>query len=200
MNVFLKWLKARNQEEGRTSDSNGPGPNAPETHLSVFVTKEDVISYKEELQQKCYAPRSINSMLASINSLFHYLGWCDLIVRSLKIQKQIFCPEERELKKTEYERLVNAAVRKNDRRMELILQTICGTGIRVSELQYVTWEAVKRGTAYVSCKAKTRPVIIVRALQKKLLRYAKEKHICSRPIFITRTGKPEKMENLRLVI
>ena len=154
------------------------------------VTKESVIAYKNKLLSENYAVRSINSMLASINGLFSFLGWGDLKVKSIKLQRQIFCHEEKELTKAEYMRLVNAARQKGNERLNLLIQTICGTGIRVSELQYITVEAVKCGEAFVSLKGKSRSVFIVRELQKKLLRYAAEHKILSGAIFITRNGKP----------
>ena len=159
------------------------------------VTKETVIAYKKHLQEN-YAVRSVNSMLASINSLFAFLGWHDLKVKSLKLQQQVFCPEEKELTKAEYARLCRAAERKHNERLNLILQTICGTGIRVSELQYITVEAVKQGEAVVNCKAKTRSVFIVKELKQKLLRYAAEQGIKSGMIFVTRTGKPISSTNI----
>ena len=159
------------------------------------VTKETVIAYKKRLQET-YAVRSVNSMLASINSLFAFLGWHDLRVKSLKLQQQVFCPEEKELTKAEYTRLCRTAERKHNERLNLILQTICGTGIRVSELQYITVEAVKRGEAVVNCKAKTRSVFIVKELKQKLLRYAAEQGIKSGMIFVTRTGKPISRTNI----
>ena len=159
------------------------------------ITKETVIAYKKYLQEN-YAVRSVNSMLASINSLFMFLGWHDLRVKSLKLQQQVFCPEEKELTKAEYTRLCRAAERKHNERLNLILQTICGTGIRVSELQYITVEAVKQGEAVVNCKAKTRSVFIVKELKQKLLRYAAEQNIKSGMIFVTRTGKPISRTNI----
>ena len=160
------------------------------------ITKELAIAYKNKLKDCGYAVRSINSMLASINSLFAFLGWYDLKVKSIKIQQQIFCPEEKELTKAEYLRLVNTAKAKHNERLCLILQTICGTGIRVSELQFITVEAAKHGEATVSCKGKTRAVFIVRELKKKLLRYAAEQGIESGCIFITRGGKPISRTNI----
>lgn len=154
-----------------------------------FVTKELVIEYKKTLIDKGYSTRSINSMLASINSLFSFLGWFDCRVKSLKIQQEIFRPEEKELSKSEYIKLVKTAQKKHNERLCLILQTICGTGIRVSELQYITVEAVQKGSAKVSCKAKNRSIFIVKELRKKLLKYAKSKGITTGKIFITRTGK-----------
>ncbi len=159
------------------------------------ITKETVIAYKKHLQEH-YAVRSVNSMLASINSLFAFLGWHNLKVKSLKLQQQVYCPEEMELTKAEYARLCRTAERKHNERLNLILQTICGTGIRVSELQFITVEAVKQGEAVVSCKAKTRSVFIVKELKQKLLRYAAKQNIKSSMIFITRTGKPISRTNI----
>ena len=160
------------------------------------ITKESVIAYKDKLIYKNYAVRSINSMLASLNSLFSFLNWMDCRVKSIKLQRQIYCPEEKELTKAEYMRLVNTAKQKGNKRLNLILQTICGTGIRVSELQFITVEAVKNGEATVSLKGKTRSVFIVKELQKKLLRYASEQKIQTGSIFITRTGKPISRTNI----
>ena len=160
------------------------------------ITKGKVIAYKSRLLAENYAVRSINSMLASLNSLFSFLGWSDCKVKSIKLQRQIYCPEEKELTKAEYMRLVNAAKQKGNERLNLILQTICGTGIRVSELQYITVEAAKRGEAVVFLKGKTRSVFLVKELRKKLLRYAAEQNIQSGAIFITRTGKPMSRTNI----
>ena len=170
------------------------------TAFSAFcdgtITKDTVIAYKQNLIDSGYAVRSINSMLASINSLFSFLGWYELRVKSLKVQQQVFCPEEKEMTKAEYERLCRTAERKQNERLCLILQTICGTGIRVSELQFITVEAVRKGEATVSLKGKTRSIFIVRDLQKKLLRYISEQHIMTGAIFITRTGKPMSRTNI----
>ena len=160
------------------------------------ITKETVIAYKNKLLSENYAARSINSMLASLNGLFSFLGWADLKVKSIKLQRQIYCPEEKELTKAEYLRLVNTAKQKGNERLNLLIQTICGTGIRVSELQYITVEAVKCGEAVVSLKGKTRSVFIVRELQNKLLRYAAEQKITVGAIFITRNGKPMSRTNI----
>ena len=162
----------------------------------IEVTKETVIAYKSRLLAENYAVRSINSILASVNSLFAFLGWTDCKVKSIKLQRQVYCPEEKELTKAEYTRLVNTAKQKGNERLNLILQTICGTGIRVSELQYITVEAVKCSEAVVSLKGKTRSVFIVKELQKKLLRYAARQKIQSGAIFITRTGKSISRTNI----
>lgn len=160
------------------------------------VIKETVIGYKNKLISENYAIRSVNSMLASINSLFSFLGWTDCKVKSIKLQRQIYCPEEKELTKAEYMRLVSTAKQNGNERLNLIIQTICGIGIRVSELQFITVEAVKNGEAAVSLKGKMRSVFIVRNLQKKLLRYAAEQKIKTGTIFITRTGKPMSRTNI----
>ncbi len=160
------------------------------------ITKEIVIAYKQHLLDNGYAVRSVNSMLASINSLFSFLGWSELRVKSLKVQQQVFCPEEKELTKSEYERLCSTAERKQNERLSLVLQTICGTGIRVSELQFITVEAVRRGEATVSLKGKTRSVFLVRELQKKLLRYIAKHNLTSGAVFVTRTGKPMSRTNI----
>lgn len=159
------------------------------------ITKETVIAYKNHLKEN-YAVRSVNSVLASINGLFSFLGLFELKVKSLKLQQQMFCSEEKELTKAEYTRLCRTAERKHNERLNLILQTICGTGIRVSELQFITVEAVKNSEAVVSLKGKTRSVFIVKGLKKKLLHYAEKQNIKSGMIFITRTGKPINRTNI----
>ena len=160
------------------------------------VTKELVIAYKTKLVNDNYAVRSINSMIASINSLFAFFGWNDLKLKTIKIQQQIFCPEEKELTRQEYERLVRTAQARRNERLCLILQTICGTGIRVSELRFISVEAAVHREATVSCKGKMRSVFIVRDLQKKLLSYAARQGITSGCIFITRGGKPISRTNI----
>ena len=154
-----------------------------------LVTKDQVLAYKTYLIQN-YAPRSVNSMLISLNRLFSFLDWDDVRVKTLKLQRQTYCPEEKELTKNEYERLVLTARRKGNERLELILQTICGTGIRVGELQFITVEAARKGEAVVSLKGKTREVFIVKKLRKILMDYARRNGIEEGPVFVTRSGKP----------
>ena len=114
------------------------------------ITKETSISFKQKLIDSGFAVRSVNSMIASLNSLFSFLGWNDLRVKNIRLQQEIFRPEEKELSKNEYERLCKTALKRHNERLCLILQTICGTGIRVSELQFITVEAVRNGEARVS--------------------------------------------------
>ncbi len=160
------------------------------------ITKEKAIAYKQQLTDNGYAVRSINSVIASLNSYFSFIGLLDYRLKSIKIQRQIFCPEEKELTKAEYIRLIKAAQHKGNERLNLVIQTICGTGIRVSELPFITVEAVQKGEAVVSLKGKTRSVFIVKDLQKKLLRYCKEQGIKEGCIFVTRTGKPMSRTNI----
>ena len=152
------------------------------------ILKQTVIDYKAQLGQE-YATASANSMLASLNSFFRFAGWLDLCVKQFKMQRQTYLPEEKELSKTEYERLVNAAKQAGNERLCLIIQTICATGIRVSELSYITVEAAQHGEAIVRCKGKTRAVFIVRGLRTLLLRYARQSGIAAGPVFVTRSGK-----------
>lgn len=158
------------------------------------ITKDLVMAYKQALVEKNYAVRSINSMLASLNSLLGFLGWGDCKVKSLKIQRQTYCAEEKELTKAEYLRLLEAS--RNQPQLNLIMQTICGTGIRVSELKYFTVETVRRGEIVVSCKSKTRTILLPGKLKKLLLEYAKKNKIQSGAVFVTRNGKPVNRSNI----
>ena len=157
--------------------------------------KNAVIRYKQKIAAE-YAVRSVNSMIASINAFFSFMGWNELKVKALKLQQQIYCSEEKELTKVEYVRLCKAAERNGNERLSLILQTICGTGIRVSELQFITVEALKRGESTVNCKGKRRTVFIVKELRKKLLCYAKRHGISTGSVFVTRTGKAISRTNI----
>lgn len=159
------------------------------------VTKESVIEYKA-LLVKNYAPGSVNSMLSSLMSFFSFLGWNDLKVKSLKIQRRIFDSEEKELTKAEYQRLLQAAKAKQNERLYLLLQTVCSTGIRVSELKHITVEAVMHGKAEISCKGKRRTVFLPDKLCKMLKRYIRERKILSGPVFVTKNGKPLDRSNI----
>ena len=159
------------------------------------ISKAVVMEFKASLTEK-YEVASANSMIAAVNAFLRFMGWVDCCIKQFKVQKKAFCSEEKELTKAEYTRLVNTAKKKDNERLNLILQTICGTGIRVSELQFITVEAVRKGEAIVSCKNKTRTVFIVRELQKKLLNYIKTKGITTGCIFITKSGKPMNRCNI----
>jgi len=158
------------------------------------IKKELVISYKKSLEERGYAVRSINSMLASVNSLLEFLGWGDCKVKMLRCQRQTYCAEEKELSKEEYKRLLE--VSKKQERLNLVIQTICSTGIRVSELKYFTVEAVKRGEISVRCKSKIRTILVPGKLRKMLLNYAKKHGIQTGAIFVTKNGKPLDRSNI----
>ena len=153
------------------------------------IDKQKVLNYKENLIGK-FAPTSVNSVLSSLNSFFEFNNWYELKVKMLKIQKQIFAQNDKELSKTEYERLLDAAKAKSNQRLYLLMQTICSSGIRVSELQYVTVEAIKLKKATINCKGKMRIVILPKELCRILTEYAKTQKITSGSVFVTRTGKP----------
>ncbi len=152
-------------------------------------TRQSVLSYKAVLGEK-YTATSANSMIAALNQFFKFCGRNDFCVKQFKVQKKAFCSAEKELTEPEYRRLVNTAEKKGNERLSLLLQTMCATGIRVSELPYITAEAVRRGSADVSCKGKTRTVFIVDALRKKLLKFAEKRGISSGAVFVTKFGKP----------
>lgn len=162
---------------------------------AIEITKTVVMDFKASLVEN-YEVTSANSMIAAVNAFLRFMGWMDCCIKQFKVQKKAFCSEEKELTKAEYIRLVNTAKEEGNERLNLILQTICGTGIRVSELQFITVEAVRKGEAVVSCKNKTRTVFIVRELQKKLLNYIKTKGITTGFIFITKSGKPMSRCNI----
>ena len=136
------------------------------------VTKELTVCYKQSLVEKKYAVRSVNSMLAGLNSFLEFMGWKELKVKSLRQQKQIYCAAEKELTKAEYLRLLEASVKQEQ--LNMIIQTICGTGIRVSELKYFTVEGVRHGEIMVQCKNKNRTVLVPGKLRKRLLDFAKK--------------------------
>lgn len=150
------------------------------------ISKEETISYKEYLTQR-YAPASVNSMLVALNCFLRFIGQADCCVKQLKIQRQMFCGEEKELTQSEYQRLVKAA---GDSQLSYILQTICGTGIRISELQSITVEAVRLGKAVVNCKNKTRVIFIPAPLQNILKKYIKKTDLKAGSVFVNRNGKP----------
>ena len=165
-------------------------------HLSGReLTKNEVLSYKNELIGH-YAPASVNSILSSLNSFFAFMGWHDLRVKLLKIQRRTFASGERELTRAEYERLLRAACDRKNERLYLIMQTVCATGIRVSELRYITVEAVEQGRAEIRCKGKQRTVLLPRQLCKLLNQYIKTSKRKSGPVFVTKHGNPPDRSNI----
>ncbi|MDO4173541.1 MAG: tyrosine-type recombinase/integrase [Eubacteriales bacterium] len=159
------------------------------------VTKETVIAYKEYLAEN-YAKTSANSMLAAINYFFSVVGWLDCKVRMFKLQREIFRASEKNLTKQEYFRLLETAKQQKNERLYLLMQTICGTGIRVSELQFITVEALRTQRAAVSLKGKSRIVLIPKKLCQKLKAYAKRQGILRGSVFVTKSGKPMDRSNI----
>lgn len=153
------------------------------------LTRTLVLRYKEALGAR-YAASSANTMLAALNAFFHFAGQLELCVRQFKVQRQAYVPAQRELSRAEYERLMQAAQCSGRPRLALILQTICATGIRVSELQHITVQAVERGEATVRCKGKTRTILLVHGLRRMLRAYARAHGIVRGPIFITKSRTP----------
>lgn len=159
------------------------------------LTKDAVLQYKQKLM-KVYQPVSVNVKLSALNSFFSFIGRDDLKLKLLKIQRSVYCSEEKELSKSEYFRLIQAAEKKKNKRLALLLQTICGTGIRVSELKYITAAAVNCGEAVIQLKGKNRTILLPKKLQKKLKNYLRRERIVEGPVFITRTGRPLDRSNI----
>lgn len=153
------------------------------------VTKEAVIEWKECLQKKGNAPSTVNAKLSALNGFFTYMGWEQCRVKFLRIQRQMFRTQSKELTREEYERLLDAARREGKERLALLMETICATGIRVSELAYITAEAVQQSRAEIELKGKIRVILIPKKLCQKLLKYMKEQEITSGEIFLTKGGK-----------
>ncbi len=169
--TFVHWVKERN------------------------IDKAIVLEYKEHLTQ-VYAPASVNSVLSSLNSFFAFKEWYNLKVKTLKIQRQIFAAADKELTKAEYERLLTAARKNGNNKLYLLMQTICATGIRVSELKFITIESLVNKRAVINLKGKMRVVIIPNDLCKMLMKYAEKKKIKSGCIFISKNGKPLDRSNI----
>lgn len=153
------------------------------------LTKELVLTYKRELCEK-YAPRSVNSMLSALNSLFDFLEWTDLKVKTLKIQRPIFAERDTELRKSEYDRLLDVAKQRKNDRLYYLIQTLGATGIRVSELRHITVEAVHLGRAVIHCKGKIRKILLPEALCKMLAKYARTQKLQKGAVFVTAHGRP----------
>lgn len=149
------------------------------------LCKERVTAWKEMLLKKGYCPTTVNSMLAAVNSFVTFLGRRDCRVKALRVQRRLFREPERELTREEYQRLLTQA----EERLALVMETICATGIRVSEVQYITVEAARAGRADIALKGKIRTILLPSKLCRKLLKYAKRKKITSGKVFLTRGGQ-----------
>ena len=163
--------------------------------VDKIIDKNLTIAYKANLEEQ-YTVRSANSMIAALNAFLKFMGWQDCCVKQFRIQLSTFYPEEKELTRNEYSRLVKAAKESGNERLQLIIQTICGTGIRIGELEYITVKAVEQGEAIVNCKGKTRRVFLVNNLRKILKRYIKRIGLVDGPVFVTKYGNPVNRSNI----
>ena len=152
------------------------------------VTKENAARWKQELLQSGRAPSTVNSMLAAANTYFRFMGWDDLKLKSIRLQRRFFRENERELTKSEYQLLMDTAKKRGDERLTLLMETICATGIRVSEVPYITTDAIKKGRARISMKGKLRTILIPAQLCRKLRKYATKHRIGRGEIFLTKNG------------
>lgn len=154
------------------------------------VTKDVVVAWRARLRYEGYSPSTINAALAALNSLFTFLGWTDCHAHYLKLQRRLFRDPEQELHRKDYEKLISTAYDSGKEQIGLIMETICATGIRVSELRYVTVETAQTGLTTITLKGKIRTILLSGKLCRKLLKYAKKKKIVSGGIFLTEDGKP----------
>ena len=161
---------------------------------SEELSKEMVIRYKNHLIESGLRVSTVNSKIASLNKYFTYLGKPDYKAKSLKVQKKSFVPVEKDLSMAEYRRICRAA--SGNERLLLLVETLCSTGIRVSELRYFTVKAVRRGEIEIRNKGKLRLILIPAELKNKLLRYAGKMQIGNGIIFRTRSGKPLDRSNI----
>ena len=153
------------------------------------LDKEAAVAWKEHLLAAGFAPSTINSMLIAVNRFFRFQHWDELRVKTVRVQRRIFRSREKELTKEEYVRLLETARALGRERLALLMETICATGIRVSEVRYITVEAAQEGRAEIALKGKIRTILLPGKLRRKLLKYAKKQNTGSGEIFLTRTGK-----------
>ena len=158
------------------------------------ITRDLVLSYKEYLLQT-YAVSSANTMLVSLNCFFSWMERPDLRVKTVKCQRDTFCGDK-ELTKTEYQRLLDTAQQQKKQRLKLVMETLCATGIRVSELRFITVSAVNSGTARVTCKGKHRLIFLSKKLCQRLRVFCREEKIKSGPVFVTKGGKALDRSNI----
>ena len=158
--------------------------------------RETLVSFKEYMTARGMAPATVNGVLAAVNKFLHFCGYDEWRLRFLKVQRRNFADPGRELTRQEYERLVNRARREGDERMALLLETMAATGVRVSEVQAVTVEALRAGKSEILCKGKRRTVILPGKLCKTLLKFCRARRITSGPVFISRSGRPLDRSNI----
>ena len=159
------------------------------------VSQEAALAWKEEISGG-FTAGTVNVMISAANRFFAFMKWNDVRLKQIKTQRRIFRDRDRELTKTEYMRLLNAAWKNDNLRLYYLMQTLGSTGVRVSELRFITVEAVHAGKAVVDCKGKRREVLISKKLRKRLLAYCEEAKITSGPVFVTKNGKPLNRSNI----
>lgn len=195
LNDFLEYLKEEEREQSTRRQYARDVERFFDYLKERSLTKKNAVEYKRELETQC-RPVSVNAKLSALNSFFHFLGRDDLRLKLLKVQRRVYCPAEKELSRAEYLRLVKAAERGKDRRLSLLLQTICCMGIRVSEVRHITVEAVRKGEAVISLKGKTRIILIPKQLRIRLNEYIHQRKIVSGAVFVTRNGTPLDRSNV----
>ena len=152
--------------------------------------RETVAAWRDSLTEKGYTPSTVNAMLAAVNDYQESIDNVAGKAKPLKRQRKIFADPGRELSRAEYFRLLNAARSTGNKRSQLLLETICSTGIRVSELQFITAEAVRRHKASIRCKGKCREILLPAELCHRLTRWCQKHRIHTGPVFLSRQGKP----------
>lgn len=188
--LFLQLLREEERSAGTIENY--------QRHIKAFaawadgeaVTKELTAKWKAHLLSRGYAPGTVNAMLVPLNRFFSFLGWHGCRVKSLRIQRRMFRENRRELTRSEYARLLSAARSQGRERLALLMESICATGIRVSEVEHLTVEAVRAGRAEISLKGKIRTILIPSRLRKKLLQFAHKEKTASGAIFRTKSGRP----------
>ena len=204
--LYRAWLKDRERSPGtiekytrdlarffrETGGAALPQPAAPADGPAPLPapSKETVAAWRDSLAARGYSPASVNAMLAAVNGYQDFCGNPAGKAKPLKRQRRVFSDAGRELSRAEYFRLLAAARQAGRKRTLLILQTLCSTGIRVSELPFITVEAVKKGRAAIRCKGKCREILLPAQLCKRLERWCSRLRIHAGPVFLTRTGKP----------
>lgn len=159
------------------------------------ISKNLLLKYRDKLQEK-YKAQTVNGVLSAINAWLCFMGKEKMRVKLLKIQRQVFLSEEKELNMAEYKRLLGAARKTGKERLYMIMLTLCGTGIRISELKYITVESARAGRADIHMKGKSRTVLLQKKLCRKLLAYARIHGIREGQIICTKNGKPVDRSNI----
>ena len=189
ISLFRQHLKSEEREQGTIEKYLRDLQLFASWLSDRTVTAESVAGWKNYLRTAGYKPETINSKLSALNKFFAFMQWPECRIKYLKIQRKLFRSTEKELTKEEYLRLLETASGEGKDRLALLIETICATGIRVSEVKYITMEAVQTGYADVALKGKIRTILLPRKLCRKLQKYAKKQKIASGEIFLTRSGK-----------